>query len=289
VTRVVTLSGAVTVGTAGDADLMGSYTENIANRGNTPQFLRELSTRLAESGVMIDDATLARKLTFTPNTGLFRVDVTAEAPTEQQAQLIASTAAQLMVEDITTEERRIRDSLNAATAAQQEALLAKLNQVYTDRTARLLALGEPTLREGLDNLLRNGVSSSLTGDFTKLVQDYARITSDSQLAVLNSSATSLEMQLATLSDTQRSFSDEILLGDPISVVDPVNTVQLPPAASLRTRDLGVMGLIAGSVLGWLAAVVVDGMVIGNRMQRAKREEWEAPAPTAGMERFFSHD
>lgn len=288
VTRVVTLSGSVTVGADGDQQLMASYTENVANGGNTPQFLRELSTRLAAAGVNVDDASLARKLTFKPNPGLFRVDITAEAATAEEAQLIASTAASLMVEDITAEERRIRDSLTATTAEQQTQLLASLNQVYADRTARLAALGEPALREGLDNLIRSGVSSNINVDFATLVADFARITSDSQLAVLNSSATSLETQLAQLSDTQRSFSDEILRGSPISIVDPVDTVQLAPKASLRTRDLGVMGLVAGLVLGWIAASIADGWVIGNRMERAKREEWDT-TPSAGLERFFSHD
>lgn len=289
VTRVVTLSGSVTVGTSADQDLMGSYTENIATRGNTPQFLRELSDTLKGTGTTIGDEQLARKLRFQPVPGLFRVDITAEAPTAEEAQLIASTAATLMVDDIAAEERRIRDSLNLATTEQQNALLARLNQVYTDRTARLASLGEPALREALDDLIRSGITTDVSADFSLLVGDLARITSDSQLAVLNSSATSLEQQLARLAETQRSFSDEILLGSPISVVDPVDTVQLAPAAALRTRDLGVMGLIAGLILGWLTATIVDGVVITNRMERARREEWEAVPSNAGIERYFSHD
>jgi hypothetical protein len=128
----------------------------------------------------------------------------------------------------------------------------------------------------------------VTKTYASLVADLARIGSDPQLAVLNSQAQSLEGQLATLSDTQRSFSDQILQGKPLSIVDPVNTVQLPPASSLRTRDLAVMGIIAGLVLGWIAAAVVDGVLMGWRIERARREEWET-VNTASVDRYFSRD
>lgn len=287
VTRVVSLSGTVSMG-VGDQDLMSSYTENVAQRGNTPQFLRQLNTRLANEGLMLSDASLARKLDFTPVPGLGRIDIVAEAGLEADAQLMASTAAQLMVEEITAEETRIRDSLTLATTEQQAQLLERLNLVYADRNTRLAAIGEPALREALDNLIRSGVSADVNQSFNQLVQDLARVSGDPQLAVLNSEAESLERQLATLSDTQRAFSAEILRGDPVSIVDPVDTVQLPPATSLRTRDLGLMGVFAGLILGWVVASLADGWVISNRMERARREEWDTVS-TTGIERFFSHD
>jgi hypothetical protein len=287
VTRVVSLSGTVTMGTQGDQQMMASYTENLAARGNTPQFLKQLNDRLAAQGLILSDAALARKIDFKPVAGLARVDITAEAGLAGDAQLMASTAAALMVEEITDEENRIRESLTAATTEQQTQLLARLDQVYQGRIARLAALGEPALREGLDNLIRSGVGTDVSTSYQTLVQDLARISGDPELAVLNSEAESLERQLASLSDAQRSFSPEILRGAPVSIVDPVDTVQLPPSTSLRTRDLGLMGLVAGLVLGWVVASLADGWVIGNRMERARREEWETA--TAGVGRFFSND
>lgn len=287
VTRVVSLSGTVSMG-VGDQDLMSSYTENVAQRGNTPQFLRQLNTRLAVEGLIMSDASIARKLDFKPVPGLGRIDIVAEAGLQEDAALMASTAAQLMVEEITAEETRIRDSLTLATTEQQAQLLERLNLVYADRNTRLAALGEPALREALDNLIRSGVSADVNQSFNQLVQDLARVSGDPQLAVLNSEAESLERQLATLSDTQRAFSAEILRGDPVSIVDPVDTVQLPPETSLRTRDLGLMGLFAGLILGWVVASLTDGWVISNRMERARREEWDTVS-TTGIERFFSHD
>jgi hypothetical protein len=50
-----------------------------------------------------------------------------------------------------------------------------------------------------------------------------------------------------------------------------------------------MGMIAGLVLGWIAASIAEGMVVGKRMARAKREEWEPPLTTSGLGGLFSRD
>ncbi len=289
VTRLVSASGSVTTaGGAGTPELLSSYTQNVADRGNTPQFQKELQDRLAAQGLVIDAGVLARKVTFKADTGLFRIAITASAASGNDAQLIAQTAAGLVIDDVTAEEARVKADLTTTTTQQQTQLLAQLNTVYTQRTAELATIGEPAIRTALDDLVRNGVGQDLTKTYATLVADLARIGSDPQLAVVNSQAQSLEEQLATLSDTQRSFSDQILQGKPLSIIDPVNTVQLPPATSLRTRDLAVMGVIAGLVLGWIAAAVVDGVLIGWRMDRARREEWDT-VNTSSVDRYFSRD
>lgn len=289
VTRLVSASGSVTTaGGTGTPELLSNYTQNVALRGNTPQFQKELQDRLAAQGVLIPSTALAKKVTFTADPGLFRVSVIATAASATEAQLIADTAAALMTDDITAEEARVKADLTATTNAQQTQLLAQLNTVYTQRSAQLALLGEPTIRLALDDLVRSGVGQDLTVTFSNLVADLARLGSDPQLAVLNSQAISLEQQLTTLADTQRSFSDQILQGKPLSVVDPTRTVQLAPTSSLRTRDLGLMGLIAGVVLGWIAAAAADGFVTGWKAERTKKEEWET-VNTDRIDRYFSHD
>ncbi len=289
VTRLVSASGSVTTaGGTGTPELLSSYTQNIADRGNTPQFQKELQDRLAAQGLIIDAGVLARKVNFAADTGLFRIAITASAGSGNDANLIASTASQLMIDDVTAEETRVKAELTTTTAQQQTQLLAQLNTVYTERTAELALAGEPEVRTALDDLVRNGVGQDVSKTYSALLADLARIGGDPQLAVLNSQAESLEEQLATLSDTQRSFSDQILQGNPLSIIDPVNTVELPKANALRTRDLALMGIIAGLVLGWIAAAIADGTQLNWRIARARREEWET-VNTPSVDRYFSRD
>lgn len=288
VSRIVSFGGAITQGgDPGDPTLLSNYTDNIASRGSTPQFVTVLNAELKKKGIVMTDTVLSRKVKYTSIPGLFRIDITASSGSPADAQLMAQTAADLLVKDVSDEETRIRIALNASTDQQQAQLLARLNTVYEQRTARLALLGQPVLMEALDNMVRRGVTADLGVEFTTLVGDLARITSDTELTVLNSEATSLEQQLARLSETRRGYSDEILIGTPVSIVDPVDTSPAPLASSLRTKDLAMMGLIAGLVIGWIVATLADGWAFSNRMERAKREEWAVS--TAGVERYFNHE
>jgi capsular polysaccharide biosynthesis protein len=288
VSRIVSFGGTITQGgDPGDPILLSNYTDNIASRGSTPQFVAMLNAELAKKNIVMTDTVLSRKVKYTSIPGLFRIDITATSDDPAKAQIMAQTAADLLSKDVTDEETRIRIALNASTDAQQAQLLAKLNTVYEQRTARLALLGQPALMEALDNMVRRGVTADLTTEFSTLVGDLARISSDTELTVLNSDATSLEQQLARLSESRRGYSDEILIGAPVSIVDPVDTSPVPIASSLRTKDLAVMGLVVGLVLGWIAATVADGMAFNSRMERAKREEWAVS--TAGVERYFNHE
>ena len=146
VTRLVSASGSVTTaGGTGTPQLLTSYTQNVADRGNTPQFQKELQDRLALQGLVIDAGVLARKVTFKADTGLFRIAITASAASGNDAALIAETAAQLVIDDVTAEEARVKVDLTTTTAQQQTQLLAQLNTVYAARTAELATIGEPLL------------------------------------------------------------------------------------------------------------------------------------------------
>jgi hypothetical protein len=305
VTRIVSFGGTVTVGGSGDPQLLASYTENIAERGNTPQFRKVLSERLALQGVAVSDSALGKKVDFKPVPGLFRIEITAESDTAAEAQIIAEAAAALLVEEVTAEENRIKTTLREASAQQQTELLNRLNTVYQARITRLSALGEPALKEALDNLVRRGITPDLSAEFSTLVQDLARISADPEMAIMNSEAQSLEQQLANLSDSQRGFSDEILRGNPVSVVTPASTAPVPPAPTLRTRDIALMGLVVGLVAGWVLASLAEGWSAqgGPRLPRielpkiertgqstpSKPAGWTPPTRPSGLERFSSRD
>jgi hypothetical protein len=280
VTRMVSFGGTTAAG-SGDPELLASYTDSIAARGSSPQYLSALDTALKAKGVRLPDGKLESSVRFTSNPGLFRVTIEATADVPNDAKLIADTAAEQLIIDTKAEETRIVQSLTATGAQQETQLRTRLNEVYQSRIDRLNALGEPTLRSALDELVRRGLNADLGVSYTNLVTDLARISGDPELAVLNSEAASLETQLAALSESQRNYSAAILQGDPVSTVTPVETVPLPPPTTLRTRDVAVMGLVVGLVLGWIAANTAESMQLNTRMKKRHEEEWDAGLSSVG--------
>jgi hypothetical protein len=288
VTRMVSFGGTTAAG-SGDPELLASYTDSIAERGSSPQYLSNLEASLRAKGVTLPDGALERSLRFTANQGLFRVTIEATADVPNDAQIIAETAAQQLITDTKAEESRIVASLNTTSEQQETQLLTRLAQVYQARIDRLAALGEPTLRAALDEMVRRGIGANLNTDYSLLVQDLARLSADPELAILNSEASSLETQLAQISETQRNYSAELLQGDPVSVVTPVETVPLLPTASLRARDVAVMGLIVGLVLGWIAANMAESAQLNLKMKKRHEEEWDTSSPATGIGSIFRND
>ena len=174
-----------------------------------------------------------------------------------------------------------RSDLGANFDKQKQTLTDNLNKVYADRTAELATIGEPAVTQAMNDLIARGASSDSVATFQTLIADLARINSDPQLAILNSEAQTLEKQIGDLSATQNSFSEDSLGGTPIAVLDPVNTVELPAVDGLRTRDMLLMGGIAGLVVGWLLASALNGAVFSRRDRRkVAASKWE-PAKVGG--------
>ncbi len=281
VTRLVSFSGTTAAG-EGDDEAMASYTTSIAERGSSPQFTSILKNALKAKGV-----TLTEGLSFTANEGLFRITIEATAAVPNDAQVIADTAAEQLIADTKAEEGRIALSLTSTTDQQETELLARLSVVYQDRLDRLLAIGEPAVRQALADFVSRGVGASVTADYERLVEDVARISSDPQLAILNTEAEALESQLAEISAASRDFSTELLQGDPVSIVTPSETVPFVSGSALKARDSAVMGLFAGLVLGWIAANMLESTQLNLRMKKHREEEWDTTLTSAGS--LFSDD
>ncbi len=281
VTRMVSFSGTTAAG-EGDDEAMASYTASIAERGSSPQFLSALRDALEAKGVSKTDDP-----TFTANEGLFRIMIEATAAAPDDAKVIAETAAEQLIADTKAEEDRIALSLSSTAEQQETELLARLSVVYDDRAGRLLTLGEPAVREALDRLIGRGLSASLTGDFLRILDDLTRISSDPQLAVLNTEADALESQLAEISADRRDFSAELLQGDPVSIVTPAETVPLAPDSALGAGNSAVMGLLVGLVLGWIAVNMLASAQLNLRMKKRREEEWDPSLTSAGS--LFSDD
>lgn len=253
--RLVTLSG---TSTSGGSDILADYTDYIAAQARTPQTIARLRSDLAEDGYPMSEQAVAGKVNVTSDRGLIRVNIEATASTEAQANAIATSMADLLIEQMAAEEQRVNETLSAETESKRTDLLAELSDVYERRLERLNELDAGSLQTALDDLVRRGVGSDLVDEFKDIVIDIAFTTGDSQLAILNSEASSIEAQLGALSEAERTAtvgtSDK-----PVFLLNPVDTVQTPIDV-VRRRDLAMLGLIAGAVLGWMAANGAQSLV-----------------------------
>lgn len=284
VTRLVSADGSVTyIGGSGEGELLAGYTSSIINRGNSPQFVREVSARLADDGIVIDQTTLTRKLSFTEDPGLFRVVITARASGNDLAEAIAQAAALQMIDDVTDEETRVAEQARNSLQLQQTSLQDNLQELYQERQVKLDSLGDDQIGEALRNLIASGVSADLSLTYRALVNDLARIASDPELSLINAEILSLEGQLGEIASKQHRFSADSLGGSSVSIIDPVNAAPLPVPEGMRTRDMAMMGMIAGLVLGWFLAVAADSIAFGERKTASKQQ------PTFGATRAHETD
>jgi hypothetical protein len=271
VTRLVSTDGSVTtIAGSGEGELLAGYTSSIIARGNSPQFVSEVVDRLQAQGLTIDQATLARKLTFAEDPGLFRILITARASDADKATLMAQSAALQMIDDITGEEQRVTEEARASLALQEQNLRNRLSTLYANRALALAALGDAEISQALRDLVASGVSPDLSADYRILVNNLARLTSDPELTLMNAQALSLEQQLSDITTKQNAFSADSLTGTPVSIIDPVNAAPLPVPEGMRTRDMALMGVIGGLVLGWFVAVALDSIVFAEKRKTAKR-------------------
>src|SRR3990172_9534011 len=122
--RFVSFSGTVSAGSASDEGaLLGEYTITIAELAKTPQFQSRLKDALADEGMKVTEPELAKKVKVVPDKALFRVTVLATSSDPYKADLLASTAADVLKAHVSAQEQRIVDSLNVTMGQQRTELL----------------------------------------------------------------------------------------------------------------------------------------------------------------------
>jgi hypothetical protein len=273
VSRFVSFGGTMTAGTGtGDAVLLGDYTASIADKARTVQYQARLRAALEEKGLFLTETALIQKVTVTADKALFRINIRATARNSEEAELLAQEAADVLTQQVVDEERRVKEGLGANTDEQKADLLARLSVLNQQREQRLQDLGASALRTALDDLVaRGGAGTDLSAEFRNILEDLAVIAGDQDLEDINSQADALERQLAILALADESFSVDLLkLGDPVFVLNPVETVATEAESKLRKRDMLVLGAGAGLIMGWVAANVAENA----RNGRGRREETE---------------
>jgi hypothetical protein len=274
--RFISFGGTVTAGSGDAGTLLADYTSSIAGMSGTVQFQARLRDVLKEEGLTISDTALPKKLSITADRGLFRINIQATASTARDAEILAQAAADVLTDQVVAEETRIKQGLGANTDEQRTELLRRLSDLNDERVQRLQALDYSTLRTELDNLIRDGgVGTDLTESFRSILGDLAIVAGDAELASINAQADALNEQLAILTRAEESFTVDVSqFGQPVFVVNPVETVATEVEGSLRRRDMLVLGTGAGLIMGWVAANMAEHARNG-RSSRPKEEEGEA--------------
>lgn len=280
VSRFVSFGGTMTAGIGGgDGVLLGDYTASIAEKAKTVQFQARLRSALEEEGLFLTEAALLQKVTVTADKSLFRINIRATASSLEQAELLAQEAADVLTQQVVDEETRVKEGLGANTDEQRTELLSRLSDLNQQRGQRLQELDVATLRAALDDLVaRGGIdpSANLTDEFRRIMGGLAVISGDQSLADINSHIDSLERQLAGLATAEESFSVDLLkFGQPVFVLNPVETVATEPESSLRKRDMLVLGGGAGLIMGWLVANMAEHVRNGRGPRREEEEEGDA--------------
>lgn len=277
VRRLVNLNG---TSTSGGSDILGDYTDYIAGQvARSPQTTARLRDDVANLGYPMSEAAVAGKVNVTSDRGLVRVNIEATAGSEGLANALASSMAAILIDQMAAEEERVNLTLTGDTESKRTDLLAELADVYQQRRDRLDQLNATSLQTALDDLIRRGVGSDLVDEFKKIVTDIAFTTGDSQLAILNSEAESIEAQLGALSEAERAVT--IGAGDePVFLLNPVDTVVTPLDVAKR-RDMALLGLIAGTIAGWLLANSAESQLTKRR--RSVPEAVPADEPEGQVE------
>jgi hypothetical protein len=277
VSRFIAFGGTVTAGSAGGGTLLADYTTSIAQMSTTVQFKARLRESLGEEGLLISEAALPKKLIITPDRGLFRINIQATASSAKQAETLAQAAADILTQQVADEETRIKQGLGANTEQQRTELLARLSELNDKRVQKLAQLDYTSLRTALDNLIRDGgAGNDLTEAFRGIMEDLALVAGDGDLAVINAQAAALQEQLATVARAEESFDvDSSQFGQPVFVVNPVETVATEPESALRKRDMLVLGTGAGLIMGWVAANMAESVRTSRGSRRDEEEGGEA--------------
>jgi hypothetical protein len=278
VSRFVSFSGTITAGVGGgDGVLLGDYTASIADKAKTVQYRARLRAALEEKGLSLTEAALIQKVTVTADKALFRINIRATAGNSEEAELLAQEAADVLTQQVVDEEKRVKEGLGANTDEQRDDLLGRLSVLNQQREQKLQELGASALRTALDDLAsRGGVGTDLSAEFRDILEDLAVIAGDQDLEDINSQIDALERQLAALALAEESFAVDLLkLGDPVFVLNPVETVATESESKLRKRDMLVLGAGAGLIMGWVAANIADNARNGRGIRRKEEEEEDA--------------
>lgn len=223
--RYVSFSRIVTAGKANfdDDAVIGDYTTSLVTYAGTPHFAARLQDALSGNGLALSAGDVKRKVIITADPTLFRIEIDASGATKKQAEMLASTAADVLATKAKDEEDGVATEL-----------LATIEDKRDDLTNRVHVL------EREKNELERGARGR-----DPHVVDLEIHAANEQLSELTGQREQLLLA--------RSSSN------PVVQVHAPETVETHHDA-MPPRDLLLLGALAGLVAGWVLANLAERLV-----------------------------
>ncbi|MBI4570670.1 MAG: hypothetical protein HY723_01870 [Chloroflexi bacterium] len=222
--RYVSFSRIVTAGEANfDDGVIGDYTTSLVTYAGTPHFAARLQDALAEQGLRLSAGDVKRRVIITAVPTLFRIEIEASGTTKEQAETIASTAADVLSTKAKTDEDDVASQLTAT-----------LEEQRNDLTDRVRVLKKE--RDGLERGARGRDPYIVDLEFRAASEQLRELTNQRDHLLL-----------------ARSSSN------PVVQVRAPETVETHQDA-MPQRDLLLLGALAGLVAGWVLANVAERLV-----------------------------
>ncbi|MEX2159803.1 MAG: hypothetical protein WEB04_10415 [Dehalococcoidia bacterium] len=271
-------------GTAATEDaIVAEYTTAIAAYATTPQFTDAVQKELRAQHINMPVSAIENGLVVKATPQLFRIEIHGSASSAKTTDALVTAAANAMISYAAEEEKRVVWNLVVNLDQQHDQLVASLQDLSKKRTDLLTKAisnagaafsSRPEVERLAGNTALLSTSGGLLNEMRDLLTGVSKVLGDPALVAADVELTTAQQELANVTARAGHVRASHQYGDPLTLLNPTQTVETQ-AESIATRDLAILGGVAGLVAGWAAANMFDKL-------RAKRQaEATEPLTAAG--------
>jgi hypothetical protein len=273
-----------TIGTAGaataDDEVSADYepvipslrpvdARTLADYADTPQFVSSLQKKLEEDKVFLAESDIRALLDVKATPSLFRIDLRARGGSERTSTALVTRGAEVLSERAKAEEVGITQDLIASLEEGRTALNARLSELQGNRDQlfdaamadpRVSVLSRPETAQLAANLplAISGGSPGVDQQVKGILSALAKVLGRPELVLVDAEIGSVETQLAELVSEQERLKVNAADSQPVAVVIPTETVEIE-SDPVSTRDMALLGAVAGLVLAWVSVNFAERM------------------------------
>jgi hypothetical protein len=219
---------------------------------------------LAAQGIALSPAAIEGRLRVEASPELLRLNIHASGGEGTDA--LVTAAANVLVQRAEDEEARVAFGLIANLNQQADELVARLDELSTRRATILRrevaeaggALASRAEINLIDNnvpLLANG-GEAVADELRDLLSGLSQLLGDPELIAVDVEISSVQTELERITAEREEVLSSRVYSAPLSILNPTETVETE-SDPLPTRDLMVLGGIAGLVVGWAVVNLLD--------------------------------